>query len=193
MKLGMELESKTHESKTQNIKSSHGNQDSMWSKIVEKFERYPSQIAVVREFLRLGISVRDGKAYCGGIELIPTKIADAIGVDRKVVVSAIQNIEMDEELRKVFSSIKPVANIADVARFYNYGVLEIYAESKKIGIVSGITGILAREGISIRYILAEDPEISVESKLTIVTETKIPGRLVDEFLEVEGVEKVVIS
>ncbi|WP_236609682.1 amino acid-binding ACT domain protein [Archaeoglobus sulfaticallidus] len=165
----------------------------MWSKIVEKFERYPSQIVVVKEFLRLGISIRDGKAYCGNIELIPAKIAEAINVDRKVVVSAIQNIEGDEELRKVFSSLKPVANIADVARYYGYGVLEIYAESKKIGIVSGITSILTREGISIRYILAEDPELSVESKLTVVTDTKIPGRLVDEFLDVDGVEKVVIS
>jgi len=70
----------------------------MWDKVVEKFDRHPSQIAVVREFLRLGISVKGGKAYCGTIELIPTKIADAIGVDRKVVVSAIQDIESDEEL-----------------------------------------------------------------------------------------------
>ena len=33
----------------------------MWKKIVEKFERYPSQIAVAKEFLRLGISVKNGK------------------------------------------------------------------------------------------------------------------------------------
>ena len=165
----------------------------MWGRIVEKFERYPSQIAVVREFLRFGISVKDGKAYCSNIELVPTKIAEAIGVDRKVVVMAIQNIENDEELRKVFSSLKPVANIAEVARILGYGVLEVYAESHKVGIVAGITSILAREGISIRYILAEDPELSVESKLTVVTETKIPGKLVDDFLAVDGVHKIVIS
>ncbi len=165
----------------------------MWKKIVEKFERYPSQIVVAKEFLRLGISVRNGKAYCGDIELVPTKIAEALNVDRKVVVSAIQNIESDEELRKVFSSLKPVANIAEVARILGFGVLEVYAESYKVGIVAGITSILAREGISIRFILAEDPELSVESKLTIVTDTKIPGRLVDEFLKVDGVQKIVIS
>jgi len=165
----------------------------MWKRIVEKFERYPSQIAVAKEFLRLGISVRDGKAYCGDIELVPTKIAEAIGVDRKVVVMAIQNIESDDVLRKVFSSLKPVANITEVARILGYGVLEVYAESQKSGIVAGITSILAREGIPIRYILAEDPELSVESKLTVVTETKIPGRLVDDFLKVEGVQKIVIS
>ncbi|HIP62854.1 MAG TPA: ACT domain-containing protein [Archaeoglobus profundus] len=165
----------------------------MWKKIVEKFERYPSQIIVAKEFLRLGISVKNGKAYCGNIELVPTKIAEALGVDRKVVITAIQNIENDEELRKVFSSLKPVANIADVARILGYGVLEIYADSHKVGIVAGITSILAREGISIRYILAEDPELSVESKLTIVTNTKIPGKLVDEFLKIDGVHKIVIS
>jgi hypothetical protein len=165
----------------------------MWRKIRDKFERYPSQIAVAKEFLRLGISVKNGRAYCGEIELVPTKIAEAIGVDRKVVVMAIQNIESDEELKKVFSSLKPVANIADVARLLDFGVLEVYAESTKVGIVAGITSILAKEGISIRYILAEDPELSVESKLTVVTEEKIPGKLVDEFLKVDGVEKIVIS
>ncbi len=165
----------------------------MWKKIKEKFERYPSQIVVAKEFLRLGISVRNGKAYCDKIELVPSKIAEAIGVDRKVVVMAIQNIENDEELKRVFSSLKPVANITEVARILGYGVLEVYAESHKVGIVAGITSILAREGISIRYILAEDPELSVEPKLIVVTETKIPGKLVDEFLKVDGVQKIVIS
>ncbi len=165
----------------------------MWKKIREKFERYPSQIAVAKEFLRLGISIKNGKAYCDKIELVPSKIAEAIGVDRKVVVMAIQNIEKDEELRRVFSSLKPVANITEVARILGYGVLEVYAESHKVGIVAGITSILAREGISIRYILAEDPELSIDPKLIVVTETKIPGRLVDEFLKVDGVKKIVIS
>ncbi|MDK2876529.1 MAG: uncharacterized protein PWQ22_939 [Archaeoglobaceae archaeon] len=165
----------------------------MWRKIAEKFEKYPSQIAVVREFLRLGISVRNGKAFCGDIELIPSKIAEAIGVDRKVVVSAIQNIENDPELREVFSNLKPVANITEIARYLGFGVLEVYAESSKVGIVAGVATALAREGISIRYILAEDPEISVESKMTIVTNSKIPGKVVEEILRVEGVKKVIIS
>ncbi|MFW6194127.1 MAG: amino acid-binding ACT domain protein, partial [Halobacteriota archaeon] len=127
------------------------------------------------------------------IELVPTKIAEAVGVDRKVVVMAMQQIENDEELKKVFSSLKPVVNITEVARILDYSVLEVYAESYKVGIVAGITSILAKEGIPIRYVLAEDPELSVESKLTIVAEEKIPGKLVDDFLAVEGVQKIVIS
>lgn len=165
----------------------------MWKKIAEKFEKYPSQIAVAKEFLRLGISVKNGQAYCGNIELVPTKIAEAIGVDRKVVIAAIANIERDSELKKVFSALKPTANIAEVARILGFGVLEVYADSRKVGIVAGVASILAREGISIRYILAEDPDLSVESKMIVVTESKIPGKLIDEILKVDGVQKVVIS
>lgn len=165
----------------------------MWEKIAKKFEKYPSQIVVAKEFLRLGISVRGGKAYCGNIELVPAKIAEAIGVDRKVVVSTIQNIEGDEELKKVFEKLKPVADITEVARAFGYGVLEVYAESSKVGIAAGVTSALAREGILIRYLLAEDPEISVESKMVVVTDKKIPGKVVEEILRVEGVKKVVIS
>ncbi|MFP3909248.1 MAG: amino acid-binding ACT domain protein [Archaeoglobaceae archaeon] len=165
----------------------------MWERIVEKFEKYPSQRTVAGEFLRYGISVQDGRAFIGDIELVPTKIAEAVGVDRKVVVMAMQQIENDEELKKVFSSLKPVVNITEVARILDYSVLEVYAESYKVGIVAGITSILAKEGIPIRYVLAEDPELSVESKLTIVAEEKIPGKLVDDFLAVEGVQKIVIS
>ncbi len=165
----------------------------MWKKIAEKFEKYPSQIAVAKEFLRFGISIKEGKAYCGNIELVPAKIAEAIGVDRKVVVSAIQNIEKDEELRKVFEKLKPVADITEVARFLGYGVLEVYAESSKVGIAAGVTSALAKEGIVIRYLLAEDPELSVESKMIVVADSKIPGKVVEEILKVDGVKKVVIS
>ncbi len=89
--------------------------------------------------------------------------------------------------------MKPVANITEIARYLGFGVLEVYAESSKVGIVAGVAGALAKEGISIRYILAEDPEISVESKMTIVTNSKIPGKVVEEILKVDGVKKVIIS
>ena len=86
-----------------------------------------------------------------------------------------------------------MANIAEVARILGFGVLEVYAQSHKVGIVAGVATALAKEGICIRYILGEDPELSVESKLTVVTEGKIPGKVVEEILKVDGVEKILIS
>jgi len=165
----------------------------VWEQIKRKFDRFPSQLEVAKTFLRLGISVKNGKAFCDDIELVPTKIASALSVDRKVVVLAIENIEKDEELKDVFGSIKPVAEISEVARILGYPVLEVFADSMETGIVANITGIIARNNISIRYVLAEDPEISVLSKLTLITNEKIPGALVDEFLAVKGVRKIVVS
>ncbi|HIH77375.1 MAG TPA: amino acid-binding ACT domain protein [Halobacteria archaeon] len=165
----------------------------MWEQIKRKFDRFPSQLEVAKTFLRLGISVKDGRAFCDNIELVPTKIASALDVDRKVVVSAIENIEKDEELKAVYGSIKPVAEISEVSKVLGYPVLEVFADSMETGIVANITGIIARNNISIRYVLAEDPEISVVSKLTLITNEKIPGALVDEFLAVKGVKKIVVS
>ncbi|BDC36366.1 MAG: amino acid-binding ACT domain protein [Candidatus Methanoliparum thermophilum] len=165
----------------------------MWEKIKRKFDRFPSQLKVAKTFLKLGISVKGGKAFCGNIELVPTKIARALDVDRNVVVLAIENIEKDEELKTVYGSIKPVAEISEVSKIFGYPVLEVFADSMEAGIVANITGIIARNNISIRYILAEDPDISVISKLTLVTNEKIPGALVDEFLTVKGVKKIVVS
>jgi hypothetical protein len=165
----------------------------MWDRIKSKFDKYPSRMEVAKEFLRLGISVRDGKAWCGNIELTPSKIARTLGVDRKVVLSTIQIIERDEVLKKVYSLIKPIAYIGDVAQLFDFGVLEIYAESEKSGIVGSIAGILGKEGISIRFIIAEDPELSIDPKLTIVTEKRVPGRIIDQLLKVNGVKKIVVS
>ncbi|VUT24904.1 MAG: hypothetical protein MOIL_00743 [Candidatus Methanolliviera sp. GoM_oil] len=165
----------------------------VWEKISRKFERYPSQMQVAKAFLRLGISVRNKTAYCSNIELVPTKIAEALDVDRKVVVSAIEKIEEDKELSDVYRSIRPVAEMSEVSRILGYPVIEVFAESVEVGIVAGITSIISKNGISIRYILAEDPELSVESKLTIITNEKIPGILVDDLLKVKGVKKIVIS
>ncbi len=165
----------------------------MWSRIQKKFEKFPSRMEVAKEFLRLGISVRDGRIFCGNIELTPSKVAHALGVDRKVILSTVSTIEEDEILRKVYSHLKPVAYLGDVARLFDYGVVEIYADSEKTGIVGGIAAILTQENISIRFIMAEDPEISIDPKLVIVTERRIPGRLIDEFLKIDGVKKIVVS
>ena len=165
----------------------------MWSRIQKKFEKFPSRMEVAKEFLRLGISVRNGRIYCGKIELTPSKVAQALNVDRKVILSTISTIEEDDVLRRVYSHLKPIAYLGDVAQLFGYGVIEIYAESEKSGIVGRIASILARENISIRFIMAEDPEISIDPKLVIVAERRIPGRLIDEFLKVEGIKKIVVS
>jgi hypothetical protein len=50
--------------------------------------------------------------------------------------------------------------------------------------------ILAKNGLSIRQAIVDDPELSPEPKLTLIAERKIPGELIPELLKVKGVAKV---
>ena len=75
----------------------------------------------------------------------------------------------------------------------NLGVVEITPVDAKIpGILARSATLIAEKNISIRQAIVDDPELSPEPKLTLVTETKIPGELVPEFLKIRGVAKVSI-
>jgi predicted regulator of amino acid metabolism with ACT domain len=50
--------------------------------------------------------------------------------------------------------------------------------------------ILAKNGLSIRQAIVDDPELSPEPRLTLIMEKKVPGELIPEFLKVKGVAKV---
>ncbi|MEM1658130.1 MAG: hypothetical protein QXK94_03765 [Candidatus Jordarchaeales archaeon] len=166
----------------------------VWSKIASYFSDHPKRLSVARVLVENGLSVRNGKIYCNEIEVPPVRVARAAGVDRRTVVETLKMISMDEELRNIFSMIRNAgASLKEVARFFNFGVVEVTPDDPKtVGIVAGITSIIARNGISIRQVLTDDPELSPEPKLTVITDGKIPGELVPEFLKVKGVAKVSI-
>lgn len=50
--------------------------------------------------LSYGLRIKDGKIYCGSIELSFSKIARAIGVDRRAVMSTVETIEKRKKLGK---------------------------------------------------------------------------------------------
>jgi len=73
------------------------------------------------------------------------------------------------------------------------GVIQIVPESaSKPGIISAIASIIARENISIRQVIVDDPELVSEPKALIVTDSKIPPNLLPEMRNVPGVMAVVI-
>lgn len=138
---------------------------------------------------------KDG-IFCGPIEQSTTKIAKALGVDRKVVDLTADVIRNNPELYAVFSKLKPIADISDVARYDKNsfaGVMDIYAFSDSVGIAALATTLIAEENITIRYMVARDPELSVESVMTIVTDKRPPGRVVEALLNNDDVIKVSLS
>ncbi|MGD0158943.1 MAG: amino acid-binding protein [Candidatus Bathyarchaeia archaeon] len=141
-----------------------------------------------------GLAVRNGKIYLNEIEVPPVRIARAAGVDRRTVVETLKAIGSDRGLRLIFQDIKSAGlSLREIAKDLNLGVVEITPVDAKIpGILAGSAMILAKNGLSIRQAIVDDPELSPEPKLTLIVERKIPGEIIPELLNVKGVAKVSI-
>ena len=166
----------------------------MWEKIKQHFIDFPAQQQVALTMLKQGLRVSDdGNIFCGNIEISSAKFARAIGVDRRAINSTAKTIVKVPELHGIFSRLKPTADLSDVAKNFSFGVIEIKAEARTIGIMAKITSMIANAGISVRQIIADDPYMVPEPKAIIITETQLPGDLVNEFLRIEGVKEVTVK
>ncbi|WP_049924449.1 amino acid-binding protein [Halopiger djelfimassiliensis] len=167
----------------------------MFDEIMEKFEGSPSQQAVIRLLLERGFSVNDdGRVVSGGIEIPNTGIAREIDVDRRVVDSTTDVILDDPELRRIFQNISQVPSLMDLAPVLDLTVLSITPDDpEREGIVAGVTGTLADNGISIRQTISEDPEFTDEPQLYLITDQELPGEVITEIRALEYVRKIEIQ
>ena len=166
--------------------------DIMWNKVMECLKGYPERLLVARVRIENGLSVKEGKIYCNDIELPPVRIGRVAKVDRRTVTETIKTIEKKSELKIIFRHIKSAGHsLKEVAKYFNLGVVEITPENAKMpGILAKTASLIAERNISIRQAIVDDPELSPEPRLTVITETKIPGELISAFLKIEGVAKV---
>jgi len=164
----------------------------MWNTIKKHLENYPERLKVARILVENGLSVKDGKIYLNEIEIPRSRIAKAAGVDRRTVNETIRTIRSNKELRQIFEGLRSAGHsLKEIARHLNFGVVEITPVDARIpGILANSAMILAKNGLSIRQAIVDDPELSPEPKLTLIVEKKIPGELIPEFLKVRGVAKV---
>ncbi|MFQ6085209.1 MAG: amino acid-binding protein [Candidatus Bathyarchaeia archaeon] len=166
----------------------------MWSRVRDYFRYSPSRLRVARSIIELGLRVgEDGSIYCGPIMISNTKMANALNVDRRVIASTAKFILSEPELREVYTKIRPAGpSFQEVAKHLGFGVVVISADPKRVGIVAKVSTIIAEEGVGIRQILAEDPELFPEPKLTIITERQVPSEIIPKLRGVPGVEGVTI-
>jgi predicted regulator of amino acid metabolism with ACT domain len=163
----------------------------MWRQISNRLEDYPGRLKVAKMLVELGLSVRQGKIFCGEIEQSELKIARGVGVDRRTVRETAEIIESDPLLQPVFKGLKPAGPfLANVARFLGYRVIEIYADPHAVGIVTEASSLISREGIAIRQAVADDPDLTPEPKLTLVVEREPSGDSIQKMLKIQGVTKV---
>ncbi|MBX5321562.1 MAG: amino acid-binding protein [Candidatus Bathyarchaeota archaeon] len=164
----------------------------MWNTIKKHLENYPERLKVARILVENGLSIKNSKIYLNEIEIPVIRIARVAGVDKRTVNETIKTIKANRELRQIFEGLRSAGHsLKEIAKHLELGVVEITPVDARIpGILANSAMILAKNGLSIRQAIVDDPELSPEPKLTLIVEKKIPGELIPEFLKVKGVAKV---
>jgi uncharacterized protein len=166
----------------------------MWQDILNKFKRFPAQEKVIRLILQRGFQINDrGRVVSGEIEIPHAQIAKELDVDRRVVDTTAMAVREDEVLWKIFKNVRSMTFLGEVAPVLGLGVIEITpVNAAKMGLLGDVASAVARYGISIRQAVSDDPYFVESPKLTIITEGKIPGDLVQLLMEIEGVKRVTV-
>lgn len=166
----------------------------MWQDILTKFKRFPAQEKVIRLILQRGFQINDeARVVSGQIEIPHAQIAKELDVDRRVVDTTAQAIREDESLWRVFKNVRSMTFLGEVAPILGLGVIEITpVNAAKTGLLGDVASAVARNGLSIRQAVSDDPYFVESPRLTIITEGKIPGELVQLLTEIEGVKKVTV-
>jgi hypothetical protein len=98
------------------------------------------------------------------------------------------------ELKPIFQNISSIPSLRDLAPVLKLSVLTVEVnDANNPGIVSIVTSLLAKQGISIRQTISEDPEFTDDPKLYIITDEQLPGELVNELISLDFVKKIGIE
>ena len=73
----------------------------MWRKIAKYFDKYPKRKKLAQKLIEYGLRLKDGKIYCGLIELSDSKIARAFNIDRRIINSTIKTITDKKDLKRI--------------------------------------------------------------------------------------------
>ena len=167
--------------------------EAVWEQVAKHFETLPGQARVAQLLIRHGLRVENG-IRCGPIEVPDTAIGRAVGVDRRVVTATRRTIERNKSLKRFFGNLSPICSLKDVAADLGWGVIEIIPrQARSVGILAGVTSIIAKANISIRQVVvADDPEYAPGPRAYIVTEIPVPARSMEKIRRVPGVSGVVV-
>jgi len=161
----------------------------MYSEIERVFPKQGVRRNIVELFMKYGLSVKDGLVFCGEIELSFSKIARAANCDRRVVKEVVGQIEKNPGLRQVFANLRPTAIIRGTAKLFGFEVLEIEANPKTIGLVADVSQVIKEDKGCIRQIVADDPEIYPNPKITIILNKELSGNALEKIRKIKEIKK----
>jgi hypothetical protein len=71
-------------------------------------------------------------------------------------------------------------------------IIIIPEDAAHVGILAEVAGLIAKHNVSIRQAVSDDPYLTDNPRLTIITDRKVPGDLVDKVLNLPTVKGVSI-
>ncbi len=158
------------------------------------FDGFRSQEKVVRLLLKHGICVRDGRAYCGGVEQGDSAIGRACEVDRRVVRATLEKISATPELDAVFSKLRCTLDMTDIAPDIGCSAIVIApTDARMPGILADVTDVLYRHGVSVRQAMVDDGGDEGGAVLSVVAYGRIPPEAIPELRSCRGVGSVLIK
>ena len=166
----------------------------MWTIIQEKFKNHPAQEKVIRLLLERGFQINaQGRVVSGGIEIPHTQIANEIEVDRRVVDATCETISKNEKLMQIFRNVRTIPFLRDVAPLLGLGVIVIAPDNAaRKGLLGAVATAVSEHGVTIRQAVSDDPYITENPQLTIITEGKASGDLLDSLTRIKGVKSVTV-
>ena len=157
------------------------------------FRSYPSQFKLANLLMRSGIRVSEGRAYCGEIEQSDSALGRAAGVDRRVVRTTLDRISSTPELDAVFSKLRPMLSMSELAPEIGCSTVVIEPTDARIpGILADITTVLYKAGVSVRQVLVDDSGDREKSGLVIVVDGRIPPETIPQVRSCRGVSSITI-
>jgi len=167
----------------------------LWPSIERAFARQGSRLMVVRKMLEYGIRVsKDGKLFVGGLEVDYSALARDADTDRRVVKQTATKIRDDPYLFSIFSGISPVgASLLNLTSSIGCSAIIVEADPRAAGVISAVTGVLARHGIVVRQALADDPDMVRNAKLTLIVEGKPSGEVMGELEGLDAIKGITVK
>ncbi|MCL2786025.1 MAG: regulator of amino acid metabolism, contains ACT domain protein [Methanomassiliicoccaceae archaeon] len=162
-------------------------------RLSELFSDLPSQEKVANLLLRMGASVRDGKAYCGDVELSDAAVGRAAGTDRRVARAAINRIAGDPKMSMFFAKLRPIALLADVADQIGCSTLVVIPTNAMMpGILADVSAVTLAAGVSIRQAVIDDPD-GKDARLLIVMDGTLPHEFIPSVRQCRGVASIILK
>lgn len=166
----------------------------MWSDIIREFAESPSQSKVAGFLLENGFGVNaEGRVVCNDIEISATKVAKAIGTDRRVVDATARHILESASLREIFTNMRATPDLSLLAGPLGLSVITIIPkDAREKGIIGAAMEVVTGHNLNIRQIFVTDPVLSEEPKLVIIIDGNIPGIVIEQIKKLPQVKQVIL-